>query len=182
MKAIGTKVVDPKPPETKNVETKSATTPPAAAPPTARTEPPPPAPAAAAPTSSPASGGAASATADADRALICGNPGTASSLLGDALGDDPAAALRALYRPRDAADGNARDALLGSLKDAQRLRAAVRTIRSEPAAAGCDWVMALDLTWTNAFGQPRRRSSQLRLNLEASGGRARVKQIFGATG
>ena len=177
-------MADPKPPEPKNVETKSATTPPAAAPPTARTEPPPPAPiaAAAAPPASPASGGAGSATADADRALICGNPGTASSLLGDALGDDPAAALRALYRPRDAADGSARDALLGSLKDAQRLKAAVRTIRNELAATGCDWVMALDFTWTNAFGQARRRSSQLRLQLEASGGRARVKQIFGATG
>ncbi len=125
---------------------------------------------------------APSRNADADRAMLCTDAASATSLLTDALSEDPAGRLAALYRPRDAADAKAKDALVGTVKDAQRLKAAVHVVRSETNADGCDWVVGLDLTWTNAFGQPRHKSPQIRLQLEAAAGRARVKQLFGATG
>ncbi|MFI5310873.1 MAG: Ig-like domain-containing protein [Gemmatimonadales bacterium] len=131
----------------------------------------------------PASSGRANEPpADADRAVVCGNASFAESALNDALAADPAATLGTLYRPRDAADGRAKDALLLQLKDMQRLKATARSVRNEAAADGCAWVMTLELAYTNAFSQARKKTGQVRLQLEAVGGRARAKQLFGASG
>lgn len=117
-----------------------------------------------------------------NRAALCENPSLAVSALNGQIASNPAIQLPALYKPRDSADRAALDALSSLVRDTQGLKANARSIRTEATADGCHWLMALDLNWTNAFGQPRRRSIQLRTELELVSGTARVKRIFGATG
>ena len=124
----------------------------------------------------------ASAGVAAVREIACGNAAGAENALNDALADDPASKLGALYHPRDAADSRAREAFLAGLRDMQRLRATAHSVRNEAFADGCAWVMTLDLSWANAFGQSRRKSGLLRLQLDIVGGRARAKQIFSVSG
>lgn len=170
--------------ETKAAETRlaPATQSPPAPPATAKGEPP----TASPPTGQPIAAATAPPTADrpadADRALLCGNLSAAESALSDALAADPAAGLSALYLPRDPADSKAKESLLSQLKEVTRLRVTARGVRNEPAGDGCAWVMTLDFSYSNAFGQARRKSGQVRLQLEATAGRARAKRIFGATG
>jgi hypothetical protein len=124
----------------------------------------------------------ADASAEAERALLCEDPPAAQRLLTAALASDPASGLDRLYVPRGDADRQRKESLLGTIRGVQRLAASVRPIRNETTPDGCDWVMELELTWTNAFGQPRGTSGQVRLQLEAVDGAARVLRIFGLTG
>lgn len=128
----------------------------------------------------PAGGGAASGAAA--RALLCDSAAVAATALTQQLRGDPAGQLLGLYRPQDAGDRAAMDRLAQGLRDMQRLTATARSVRNENVGTGCEWVMSVDLNWANAFGQPRRRTLQLRVELEAAGGGARVRRVFGVTG
>lgn len=129
-----------------------------------------------------ATGAADGAERAANRMLLCESPVSAATAVNSQIATDPAKQLAALYRPRDGTDRAALDAMNSLFKDAQRLRAIARTVRNETNGDVCEWVVAIDLQWTNAFGQPRRRSVQMRAELEAVGGAAKVKRLFGATG
>ena len=98
------------------------------------------------------------------------------------IATDPATQLPALYRPRDAGDKSALDAMNALFQGAEGLRAIARAVRSEPAGDGCEWIMAVDLNWANSFGQRRSKVVQMRVELEAASGAARVKRVFGGTG
>ena len=114
--------------------------------------------------------------------LRCGNAGTASTALNDQLREDPARNLLALYQPTGVADRNSRASLDALLKGAERIRASAHSLRNDTAGDDCSWLMALDLTWTNAFGQPRQRSLQIRLEFDVASGTPRVKRVFALTG
>ena len=126
--------------------------------------------------------GPSAADLAAAKALACSNPATASTLLTTAFAGDAAAKFSALYQPRDGGDGKAKASFIDMLKGARGATASVRTERNEPTVDGCHWLMAVDLKWVNAFGQPRQKSVQLRVQLDGSGGAARIAQVFGATG
>jgi hypothetical protein len=113
---------------------------------------------------------------------LCGDPKTPASALTAALGTDPLTKLNQIYQPRDGPDGQMKTSIVNALKDGTRLRATVSTVRNEPAGANCDWLMKVDFSWANSFGQARNRSWQMRVRLEMVGGSPQVKQVFGATG
>lgn len=116
------------------------------------------------------------------RTVQCGEGSAAAAAVGAALRANPAQRLIDIYVPQDEADRAMEQALASVVRDAQRLRADARPVRSEVVGDHCEWVMALDLNWTNAFGQPRRRSVQLRAEFEGSGGGVQLKRLFGARG
>ncbi len=118
----------------------------------------------------------------AAHALTCTSPHVSEAAVNAAISGEAAPRLLALYAPRDAADRDSLRALSALVHDAQRLHGTVRTLRSEALNESCDWVMALELSWTNAFGQPRGRTLQIRAELEAVGGSVRVKRLFTASG
>jgi hypothetical protein len=126
---------------------------------------------------------AADSAAAATRALLCSNAPAAVDAVTSALAGEPAARLSTIYVPRDVADTRAKNSLISGLRELQRLRtSAVRAVRNETVGDHCDWVMSIELSGTNAFGQPRRRTVEIRAVLEAAGGVARVKHLFGAQG
>jgi hypothetical protein len=117
-------------------------------------------------------------TSSFNRALLCENSAAAVNALTAQAGSDPARQLPALYAPRD----RGLDGLNNLLKDASRLRATIRAVRNETVGEGCEWIMDVEFNYTNAFGQTRRRTVQMRAELEAAATAARVKRVFGATG
>ena len=113
--------------------------------------------------------------------MLCENPSLATAAFNGQFANDPKQ-IAALYRPRDPADKTALDAMNTLFKDAERLRANARAVRNDAAGDGCEWVMSVDLSWTNSFGQPRRKTVQMRTELEAVNGAPRVRRIFGGSG
>lgn len=116
------------------------------------------------------------------RTVQCGEGSAVAAAVGAALRTNTAQRLVDVYVPQDEADRAMEQALASIVRDAQRLRADARPVRSEVIGDHCEWVMSLDLNWTNAFGQPRRRSVQVRAEFDVSGGGALLKRLFGARG
>ncbi len=116
------------------------------------------------------------------RAVQCGEGSAAAAAVSAALRANPAQRLLDVYVPQDEADRAMEQALAAVVRDVQRLRVDARPVRAEVVGDHCEWVMALDLNWTNAFGQPRRRSVQLRAEFDVSGGGPQFKRLFGARG
>lgn len=116
------------------------------------------------------------------RTVQCGEGSAVAAAVGAALRTNTAQRLLDAYLPQDEADRAMEQALTSIVRDAQRLRADARPVRSEIVGDHCEWVMSLDLNWTNAFGQPRRRSVQVRAEFDVSGGGALLKRLFGARG
>lgn len=124
-------------------------------------------------------------TADIDEPapdpLLCSDPATPGTVLSSLLLSDPLGRVEELYQPTDADDERTKTELMEVLESAQRLRASTRAVRNEATSSGCNWVMQVDFAWTNAFGQPRGRSVEFRLELVNDGGAARVERIFDAS-
>ena len=116
--------------------------------------------------------------AAATRRLLCENNAGAEQALRQAFGESPAGPLGTLYVPRGAADTRFKNDLLGALRDVQQLRAAVRAVRNEPAGDACDWVMAVEFSFTNFVGNRRTRNVELRMRLEPAASGVRVGQLF----
>jgi hypothetical protein len=121
-----------------------------------------------------------------DHANLCANQTIATRALIDALGKNPATALDLLYQPHDPIDGQAKDSLLTIVKKwSVQLPPAISPMRNETTAAGCEWVMSVQLLGRNVLRLPRQTKPQgtLRMILETDVERGqKVKRIFGFTG
>jgi hypothetical protein len=112
--------------------------------------------------------------------LLCSNADTPTSLLTQALGSDPAAAINRLYQGRDAADNRAKAALLDDIRRLSGLAARVRSAQVNVTGTNCDWTVVVEFSGRSFVG-PATRTWQMRVELEAPSGTPRVRQVSGAT-
>ena len=122
---------------------------------------------------------------DKDRSMLCGNPAVATTALFDALRANSQVALASLYQPQDPIDAQAKDSLMAIMKtwNAQ-LPPKVHPMRPGTSAAGCNWLMEVQLVGRNVLRLTRQTkdTGTLRMQLEVSDGAVRVKRIFSFTG
>ena len=145
----------------------------------------PPAPQPASPAGNAEGAGGTAAMSDKDRAMLCGNPTVAVTALFEALRANSQVALASLYQPQDPIDAQAKDSLMAIMKtwNAQ-LPPKIHPMRPGSSAAGCNWLMEVQLVGRSVLRLTRQTkdTGTLRMQLEMSDGAVHVKRIYSFTG